>query len=76
MDTLSPDALPDPSSVYAAAALQERRFHVLKNDDNFAIFDSIGDILAAPAAMTGCTTATPATSRSSACWWAVPGRCC
>ncbi len=48
MDTLPVvEAAPDPSSVSTSTALQERRFHVLKNDDNFAILDSIGDILAA-----------------------------
>ena len=54
MDTLPlTEATPDPSSVSAATALQERRFHVLKNDDNFAILDSIGDIHAAPGSNDG-----------------------
>ena len=54
MDTLPAfEALPDPSSVSAATALQERRFHVLKNDDNFAILDSIGDMLGAPGSNDG-----------------------
>ena len=54
MDTLPiTGAAPDPSSVSAATALQERRFHVLKNDDNFAILDSIGDMLGAPGSNDG-----------------------
>ncbi|WP_158743716.1 amylo-alpha-1,6-glucosidase [Acidisphaera sp. L21] len=58
MDTLptneaAPGATPDPNSVSAATSLQERRFHVLKNDDNFAVLDSIGDMLATPGSTDG-----------------------
>ncbi len=47
MDTQPVDAAPDPASVYAAAALQERRFHALKSGDSFAIVDTLGDVVAA-----------------------------
>ncbi len=48
MDTLLPaDAAPDPASVCAAAALQERPYHALKSDDSFAMFDTLGDVVAA-----------------------------
>ncbi len=47
MDTLPATPLPDPASVYAAAALQERRFHALKSGDSFAIVDTLGDVVAA-----------------------------
>lgn len=54
MDTFSViDAMPDASSVNASTALQERRFHVLKSDDVFAIVDSIGDMTAAPGSNDG-----------------------
>ena len=55
MDTLlATEATPDASEVNVRRqALQERRFHVLKNDDNFAILDSIGDMLAAPGSNDG-----------------------
>ncbi len=54
MDTLvDSHATPDASEVTAARSLQERRFHTLKNDDNFAILDSIGDMLAAPGSNDG-----------------------
>ena len=54
MDTLlATEATHDASEVSATQALQERRFHVLKNDDNFAILDSIGDMLAAPGSNDG-----------------------
>ncbi len=54
MDTLlPPDAAPDPASVYAAAALQERRFHALKSGDSFAIVDTLGDLVSAPGSNDG-----------------------
>ena len=53
MDTILISPAPDPASVSAATALQERRFHVLKNDDTFAILDSIGDMLAVPGSNDG-----------------------
>ena len=48
MDTIvTADAAPDPASVYAAAALQERRYHALKSGDSFAMFDTLGDAVSA-----------------------------
>ena len=48
MDTIATaEAAPDPASVYAAAALQERRYHALKSGDSFAMFDTLGDAVAA-----------------------------
>ena len=48
----------------------------LKHNDTFVVLDNNGDMGAAPAAPTDCSTATPAFSRGSNSWSMTRRRCC